>query len=112
MYERIPGKSVTPQVVRLGRGIRIAPGEAIEMECPRASILNVAFRIHTSGPVNVAVEERQDDGWQRTGVLEAAEGETVWHHILKKSVFRLCLANPSGAGSVTVSVDANLPCRV
>ena len=113
MYERIPGKSVAPQVVRLGRGIRIAPGEEIELDCPRASILNVAFRIHTSGTVNVAVEEcQEDDGWQRTKTLEAAEGETVWHHILKKPVFRLRLTNPSDAGSVTVSVDANLPCRV
>ena len=101
-----------PQVVRLGRGIRIAPGEAIELACPRAGILNVAFRIHASGPVNVAVEEFQGDDWRSTEVLEAAEGETVWHHILQKPVFRLRLTNPSGAGSVSVSVDANLPCRV
>lgn len=112
MYEMMPGKAVMPQIVRIGRGIRIAPGEAIELECPRASILNVAFRIHTSGPVNVAVEELQGNDWQSTEFLEAPEGETVWHHILKKPVFRLRLANPSPAENVTVSVDANLPRRV
>ncbi len=112
MYEMMPGTAVMPQIVRIGRGIRIAPGEAIELECPRASILNVAFRIHTSGPVSIAVEELQGNDWQSTEVLEASAGETVWHHILKKPVFRLRLANPSPAENVTVSVDANLPCRV
>ncbi|MEW6275129.1 MAG: hypothetical protein AB1556_08455 [Bacillota bacterium] len=112
MSEMYPGKAVLPQIICLGRGIKIAPGDAVELECPRASILNVAFRINASGPVSVTVEEYQDNTWRGTEMLEACEGETVWHHILKRAVFRLRLTNPSREQDVTVSVDANLPCRI
>lgn len=109
MAELYREKAVVPQVVCLGRKMKIAPGATRELSCPKTSILNVAFRIRTTGPVHVTVEEAHENGWGARETLEALEGETVWHIILKKATFRLRLTNPSDAREVVVSVDVNLP---
>ncbi len=111
MEEFYRGKAVIPQIVCLGRGITIAPGAAVKLDCPKTSILNVAFRIRATGPVNVTIEEYRDHEWQATEMMEVLEGETILHHILANPTFRLNLANPLADQEVTVSVDANLPRR-
>ncbi|MDQ0287632.1 hypothetical protein J2Z49_002762 [Desulfofundulus luciae] len=103
-------KIVVPRIVRLAREMNLGAGQAVELDCPRATLLNIAFRIRTTGTVNLFVEEHNGQEWKTTGRLEVEEGETVWHHILKKPCFRLRLANPSPADAVEVSIDANLPC--
>lgn len=103
-------KIVVPRIVRLAREMNLGAGQAVELDCPRATLLNIAFRIRTTGTVNLFVEEHNGQEWETTGRLEVEEGETVWHHILQQPCFRLRLANPSPAGAVEVSIDANLPC--
>ncbi|MGB9903186.1 MAG: hypothetical protein ACPLQO_00775 [Desulfotomaculales bacterium] len=108
-YPLFAGKAVRPQIFCLGRDIGIPPGGEVELACPKATILNIAFRIRSSGPVGLAVEEHTEDSWLVTETLEAGEGETVWHHILKKPAFRLRLGNPARDREVKVTVDVNLP---
>jgi hypothetical protein len=108
-YPLFTGKAVRPQIFCLGRDIGISAGSEVELACPRATILNIAFRIRSSGPVSLAVEELAEESWQVTETLEAEEGETIWHHILKKPDFRLRLMNPAKERELSVSVDVNLP---
>ncbi|MGB9803442.1 hypothetical protein [Desulfofundulus sp.] len=103
-------KIVVPRVVRLVREMNLSAGQSVELDCPRATLLNIAFRIRTTGNVNFLVEEYNGRDWEATSRFEVEEGETVWHHILKQPSFRLRLANPSPTESVEISIDANLPC--
>lgn len=103
------GKTVVPRIVSLARNMCLNTGQAVELECPRATIFVVAFRIRTSGTVEVLVEERAGESWEVTGKLKAEEGVTIWHHMLKHPEFRLRLYNTSSR-EVWVSVDVNLPC--
>ncbi len=103
-------KIVVPHIVHLAREMNLGASQAVELDCPRATLLNIAFRIRTTGTVNIFVEEYDGKEWKTTNKLEAEEGETIWHHILKQPSFRLRLTNPSPKQDVEVSIDANLPC--
>ncbi|WP_027356959.1 hypothetical protein [Desulfofundulus thermocisternus] len=103
-------KIVVPNIVHLARNLKLVPGQVVELDCPRATLMNIAFRIRTTGTVDLFVEEENDRGWETTGRQEVEEGEMVWHYILKRPCFRLRLANPSPAVNVEVSIDVNLPC--
>lgn len=103
-------KIVAPNITSLAQELKLGAGETMELECPRATLLNIGFRIRTTGQMNISVEEYNGEDWKTTGELEVEKGETVWHYILKKNSFRLRLNNPSSSNDVVVSVDVNLPC--
>lgn len=101
--------SVAPYIVRLARDAEVKPGAVMELSPPRASVLHIALRVKTSGPVIIMVDEQENGVWQEKIREEFLPGETMWECRLSRPDFRLRVYNPSPADGVAVTVDANLP---
>jgi len=112
MYYLFPETpEVWPNVVPLAQNLTLAPGGAVVLEAPRATIMNVGIRVRTTGTVNAALEEFDDTDWIPKDRMECLEGDTIWHHQLRHPRFRLRLENPSSDAEVAVSIDLNMPKR-
>ncbi|HAG07479.1 MAG TPA: hypothetical protein DCL13_04820 [Peptococcaceae bacterium] len=98
-----------PYIVRLVQDAEMKPGASLELPSRHASVLTIALRVKTSGPVILAVDERQDGSWEEKNREEFLEGVTLWECRLSRPDFRVRLHNPSPVDSVTVTVDANMP---
>ncbi|MEW5762998.1 MAG: hypothetical protein AB1776_07340 [Bacillota bacterium] len=103
---------VSPYIVRLASNCRVAPGDTVALPPCRASVLTIALKVKSSGPVVLMVDEQGAAGWEEKSREEFLAGDTMWECRLSQPDFRLRLYNPSPVDSVTVNVDANLPRRV
>ncbi|MGQ9497800.1 MAG: hypothetical protein ACUVRC_07485 [Desulfotomaculales bacterium] len=98
-----------PYIVRLVQDAEMEPGATLELPPRHASVLTIALRVKTSGPVILTVDERKNEGWEEKNREEFLEGVTLWECRLSRPDFRVRLYNPSPVDGITVTVDANIP---
>ncbi|MBO8128373.1 MAG: hypothetical protein H0Z39_04125 [Peptococcaceae bacterium] len=102
-------KGVSRNIVHLLKDHILPSGESLALKEQKASVLTVGVRVVTSHTIEAIIEEKNGDQWQVTDTTEMLEGETVVHHPLKHSVFRVRLKNPSPTNDAVVTVDVDLP---